>query len=188
MRWSEGDWLGIGFFFTAAALSLEVLMERISFFGILNLLHNVLIGILFCVRKHSDREDPVGLMLALVTVSWPMGVGKNFASGIWEGSALFGMCLILWSLVTLGRSFGLAPADRGLVQRGPYRIVRHPMYLGELIYQISCFAGSFSIVRLGLLLGFVGLEIIRILREERLIAGYDRYSEKTRWRLLPGIW
>jgi len=163
-------------------------MERISFFGILNLLHNVLIGILFCVRKHSDREDPVGLMLALVTVSWPMGVGKNFASGIWEGSALFGMCLILWSLVTLGRSFGLAPADRGLVQRGPYRIVRHPMYLGELIYQISCFAGSFSIVRLGLLLGFVGLEIIRILREERLIAGYDRYSEKTRWRLLPGIW
>ena len=67
-------------------------------------------------------------------------------------------------------------------------MVRHPMYLGELVYQASCVAGSFTILRLGLLLGFVYLEIIRILREERLIAGYARYAEQTRWRLLPGIW
>ena len=167
---------------------MAMLMERVSLFGVLNLLHNELIGFLFCVRKPSDREDPAGLALALVTVCWPLGVGEKFTSGIWEGSALLGMGLILWSLVTLGRSFGLAPADRGLVQRGPYRIVRHPMYLGELVYQASCVAGNFTILRLGLLLAFACLEVMRILREERLIAGYSSYARQTRWRLLPGIW
>jgi len=163
-------------------------MERVSLFGVLNLLHNVLIGILFCVRKPSDREDPSGLALALVTVSWPLGTGGMSPSGIWAGSALLGMGLIFWSLVTLGRSFGLAPGDRGLVQRGTYRIVRHPMYLGELVYQASYVAGNFTILHLGLLLGFTCLEVMRILREERLIAGYSCYAQQTRWRLLPWIW
>ena len=43
-----------------------------------------------------------------------------------------GVVFTVWALWCLGRSFGVAPADRGLVQCGPNRLVRHTMYLGEL--------------------------------------------------------
>lgn len=49
-----------------------------------------------------------------------------------------GTVLAIWSLVVLGASFGLVPARRELVRRGPYAFVRHPAYLGELTICISC--------------------------------------------------
>ena len=45
--------------------------------------------------------------------------------------------LSIASLLSLGRRFGVFPALRGLMTRGPYRLVRHPMYLAYVIADIG---------------------------------------------------
>ena len=103
--------------------------------------------------------------------------------------ALMGYGLILWSLFTLGNRFGIAPADRGLTCRGPYRFVRHPMYLGELIFRLvmvlACPDGWFAGL-MALILGII--QCWRILREEKIIDGYACYTRVVPWRLIPGLW
>lgn len=89
---------------------------------------------------------------------------------------LVGLILIFWALGTLGSSFGLAPADCGLVNRGPYGFISHPMYLGELVYQVAALGINFNIIRIALLLILTDLEGARIQREERMIENYPGCS------------
>src|SRR5262249_26348476 len=48
-----------------------------------------------------------------------------------------GLLLVVVGKITLGRSFGVVPANRGVVVRGPYAIVRHPIYTGYLVTHVS---------------------------------------------------
>jgi len=99
--------------------------------------------------------------------------------------------LSLASLLALGRMFGVRPALRGLQTKGPYRIVRHPMYLaymvGDVGYNVQEWnAGTVLLV----LCGWLSL-IWRIYAEERTLsqaAGWPMYAASVRYRLLPWIW
>jgi protein-S-isoprenylcysteine O-methyltransferase Ste14 len=100
-----------------------------------------------------------------------------------------GYALVLWSLLVLGSRFGIAPADRGLVAHGPYSFVRHPMYLGELVLRLALVSTSPQpFLAAGLFLALVVIQIMRAIREERIIAGYPDYSVRVRFRLIPGVW
>ena len=48
-----------------------------------------------------------------------------------------GLLLVIAGKLSLGRSFGLMPANRGIVSTGLYRLVRHPIYLGYLITHVA---------------------------------------------------
>jgi protein-S-isoprenylcysteine O-methyltransferase Ste14 len=95
------------------------------------------------------------------------------------------------SLVTLGRRFGVRPAWRGLALSGPYRFVRHPMYLSYVLADVGynlkeCNAGTVLLV----LAGWTALAY-RIHAEERVLshdAGWARYRSAVRSRLIPGVW
>ena len=79
-----------------------------------------------------------------------------------------------------------------VIQSGPYRFVRHPMYLGTiLMYIVSPLAlGSYWAMIPGLLI--IPVMIARIINEEKVLTkeleGYAEYKLKTRYRLIPGIW
>lgn len=102
--------------------------------------------------------------------------------------SVLGVAFSVWGLVSLGRSFGIAPADRGLVTRGAYRVVRHPMYLGEMASYLALGLARVSLWNVLLLVLILGLFVVRIRWEEALIAGYETYRSQVRWRLLPGVW
>lgn len=84
--------------------------------------------------------------------------------------------------------------DRGqqVVTVGPYRYVRHPMYVGTIFFGlcIPLFLGSWwAFVPCGLI---IVLFVVRTALEDRTLreelAGYPEYAQRVRYRLLPGIW
>jgi protein-S-isoprenylcysteine O-methyltransferase Ste14 len=104
---------------------------------------------------------------------------------------LIGLVICVASFIALGRSFGFAAADRGLVQRGPYSLVRHPIYASYFFLQIGYLLQSLS-VRNALVVVFIcSCNVARAVVEERLLVSSSRYAEYRTHvprRLVPGVW
>jgi protein-S-isoprenylcysteine O-methyltransferase Ste14 len=102
-----------------------------------------------------------------------------------------GLLIALASLGTLGRSFGIVAANRGVKTGGPYRLVRHPAYFGYLISYIGYVAENPSVANLALLCLSTAFQFVRIREEERLLssdATYDSYRRSVRYRLIPLVY
>jgi protein-S-isoprenylcysteine O-methyltransferase Ste14 len=113
--------------------------------------------------------------------------------GLTAGLALqvLGLTICVASFLALGRSFGFAAADRGLVSRGPYSVVRHPIYASYLLLQSGYLLQSLSIRNALVMLFVVGCNVGRTRAEDRVLATNDRYEayrSRVRWRLVPGLW
>jgi protein-S-isoprenylcysteine O-methyltransferase Ste14 len=101
-----------------------------------------------------------------------------------------GICVQVASKLVLRRSFGIAPANRGVKVSGPYRFVRHPMYAGYLLSNIGMFLLMPSPINLAIYAIGWTAQILRILAEERLLAQdetYRDFQQTTRFRLIPGL-
>lgn len=113
-------------------------------------------------------------------------------SAYWLALQIFGLGIAFWALFTLGPAFGIAPADRGLVVRGPYRWVRHPAYAGELLALAGVALNSPSLAaaawNVAIWAVLLAATFHRIRAEERVLAGYDAYAAQVKWRLMPGLW
>ncbi len=104
---------------------------------------------------------------------------------------MLGLALALASLAALGRSFGFVAADRGLVTRGPYAVVRHPIYAAYVLIQCGYVLQAVSVRNVAVLVVAIGCNVGRAICEERVLAersDYAAYRQRVRWRLLPGIW
>ena len=85
-------------------------------------------------------------------------------------------------------------SERGqhVIDTGVYGFVRHPMYLGASLVFVGGALLLGSISGLLLALAMVGLLVVRIFGEEKLLArdlrGYKEYLQKVRYRLVPHVW
>jgi protein-S-isoprenylcysteine O-methyltransferase Ste14 len=113
----------------------------------------------------------------------------------WAGLVL-AAALIFWTVATntyLAR-FARIQDERAQVAgtSGPYRCVRHPMYLGIIILFL-CLApalGSWYALVPGLAIGI--LFVVRTAKEDQMLReelpGYEDYARRVRYRLAPGLW
>ena len=104
--------------------------------------------------------------------------------------AAAGLMIVVLGKVSLGRSFGLTPANRGIVCRGMYRLVRHPIYLGYLITHLGFVLANPSGWNIALLLAADIALMLRAVCEEktlRLDQEYRSYMDRVRWRIVPGV-
>ena len=106
------------------------------------------------------------------------------------GLSAIGLLIVIAGKVSLGRSFGLIPANRGIVSTGLYRLVRHPIYLGYLITHMAFVAANPTLWNIALLLTADIALLARAVCEERTLArdeAYRSYQTRVRWRVVPGF-
>ena len=126
-----------------------------------------------------------GLLLRPAGAHPPWGVTAGLVS------QLLGLALAVTALLFLGRSLGFVAADRGVVTRGPYAVVRHPVYAAYILIEAGYLMQSISVENALVVTFAMGCNIGRIHAEERLLAGaagYQEYARRVRWRLAPGVW
>ena len=168
--------------------------------GFLNLgilIHNTLLCALFLTRRKSvdTSHRLIDWIVPIATLTSAMMLRpSNSASYPYDILSIIiqclGMSFIILSLISLGRSFGIVPANRKVKYTGAYRVVRHPLYASELIFYAGFLMGHPS-ERNGLLILLILIgQVWRLIREERLLSRdpvYVAYRKYVRYRLLPGL-
>jgi protein-S-isoprenylcysteine O-methyltransferase Ste14 len=101
-----------------------------------------------------------------------------------------GLMVVIGGKLSLGRSFGLMPANRGVVSSGLYRIVRHPIYMGYLITHVGFLAANPTNWNFAMVVGADATLLWRAVCEEQTLQkdeAYRAYQQIVRWRVLPGV-
>ena len=82
--------------------------------------------------------------------------------------------------------------EQQVISTGPYAIVRHPMYVGALIMYIFSPLALGSYWSMIPALFIIPVLALRAVDEEKVLSkelpGYEEYKQKTRYRLMPGVW
>jgi protein-S-isoprenylcysteine O-methyltransferase Ste14 len=112
------------------------------------------------------------------------------------GNVLVGIGLGFAQLVVIQNSYAAATitveADQKVVSTGVYGLVRHPMYVGTLIMMVGTPLALDSYWGLLATILAVPILALRIDDEEQMLRqeldGYDEYTQKVHYRLVPGVW
>jgi protein-S-isoprenylcysteine O-methyltransferase Ste14 len=164
------------------------------------------------LKPPMQKDQPLADKLVLIPILLLIFAGMGFMAADaarwhwssmppsvqWAGCGLL-LAALLFMYWTMRTNSFAAPVvkiqkDRGqaVITTGPYAIVRHPLYFGALFYiaatslVLGSWWGLVAVPILALLLG------IRIGIEERALRagldGYDAYTRRMRWRLIPYVW
>ncbi len=101
-----------------------------------------------------------------------------------------GTLLATFAVISLGRSFGIIAANRGVRTTGFYRFVRHPLYGSYMIGYLGFLLGNLSFWNVSLIVLTVLCQYARAVAEERILLqdpAYQAYVQWVRYRFIPYI-
>jgi protein-S-isoprenylcysteine O-methyltransferase Ste14 len=164
--------------------------------GLLLLASEALVVVLTVFRRPTGIVDRSARARVLTTVSLlgPFMISPAARALAPELATVLlsacGFCVVIAGKLSLGRSFGLMPANRGVVSVGLYCMVRHPIYLGYLITHVGFLLANATFTNVLIFLGADLTLMIRAVYEERVLArdpAYRDYQDTVRWRVVPGV-
>jgi protein-S-isoprenylcysteine O-methyltransferase Ste14 len=165
--------------------------------GLLLLVSEALVIVLTIARRPAalvDRSTLAGVTTIMSLAGPPLLRPAHLAPMVPDivtaAVSAAGLTLVIAGKLTLGRSFGIAPANRGVVVGGPYSFVRHPIYTGYLITHLAFLIANPTPLN-AIIVGLAdGALIIRALVEERVLVRdveYQAYCRRVGWHLVPGL-
>jgi protein-S-isoprenylcysteine O-methyltransferase Ste14 len=193
------DWVGFTFYLVIA---INILLQA-PVIGVLmlpTLLHELTIAVAFLMRSPLRQQSGglaprvaayCGSFMLLVFMQTAQAVRPGWlaptpyvaliAAGLtlWLFGALFG----LWTVWHMRRAFSLVPQARELVTAGPYRLARHPIYLGYIFQYTGMLLAFWSLPFAVVLLAWLGVTLLRIHFEEALLASSFPEYESYRGRV-----
>lgn len=165
----------------------------LSSLGILAI--NALFFSLFLTRRAAKTETPSLRLwlLGMAGTALPLLLrpdGRPGFIGVGTILQLTGIALVVCALLSLRRSFAVVPGNRGIHDGGLYRIVRHPLYISELLALLGAVLLSPTPANWTIWVCECGLQFARARAEEEFLSSdpaYRAYRERVRFRLIPGL-
>jgi len=165
--------------------------------GLLLLVSEMLVVVLTVMRRSAaavDRSVRARLLTVLSMLGPPLlqpaQVSAILPQSVTVAASIVGLAVVIAGKMTLGRSFGLMPANRGVVSSGIYRVVRHPIYLGYLITHVAFLLATPSAWNIAALFAADAALLLRAVCEEQTLSRdsrYRAYQQIVRWRVCPGL-
>ena len=181
-----------------SVLPAELVLSTVAHVATLAFL--AILVVMFAVRHVPQRTAPgfyprcaavAGTFLSVGIVQLPP---QELSSALYLGSLLLiigGTGLAIYAALVLGRSISILPEARRLVTWGPYALVRHPLYLGEIVAIAGVALQYLSAWALLLLALVCAFQLQRMKYEERVLfqvfPKYGDYMARTA-RLMPGVY
>jgi protein-S-isoprenylcysteine O-methyltransferase Ste14 len=157
--------------------------------------------VIWCYLRRGPAIATSGSMtahVAAVIATWMLAalpllhgaspdLGRQIVSDV---LVVVGTAWAVWSVRSLGRNISVLAQARGVADQGPYRWVRHPLYLGEIVSALGLAIAANSYAAIGLWLALCGLQVYRAMREEQVLLhalpAYRTYRSRTA-ALVPGV-
>lgn len=165
--------------------------------GLLLLVSEALVVILTIFRRRAqvvDRTVAAAMITAVSLVGPPLlragGASPLLPDAVTATLSCIGLAVVIAGKVVLGRSFGLIPANRGIVAQGPYGWMRHPIYTGYLLTHVGFIAAHPTAWNIAVIVIADAALVVRALLEERVLSHDERYRTycaRVAWHLIPGV-
>jgi protein-S-isoprenylcysteine O-methyltransferase Ste14 len=164
--------------------------------GLLLIVSEALVVVLTVIRRSAATVDRTLRARLLTLLAFGTLLVRPDAAAALDSESITiaisaaGTILVVLGKLSLGRSFGFTPANRGIVCRGVYSWVRHPIYLGYLITHAGFLIANPSVWNAVVLIAADTALMFRAMCEERTLAqdnAYRSYMQRVRWRVMPGL-
>jgi protein-S-isoprenylcysteine O-methyltransferase Ste14 len=159
---------------------------------------NFILAILFLTRKphqafcRSWFDQGIALVAflsGLAIMGTPASGGEMAEKASWVVIMVANL-LGIATLLNLGKSFGIFIAFRELRQSGLYGVIRHPMYLSDILLRVGYLIGHFQTIPAVIVVASTVCYVYRAILEERFLSKQPEYADymtRVRYRFIPGL-